>query len=194
MDAMQYTIPLPADYDMGIIRERVARNGHRLDAFPGLGLKAYLMRARGGPESVANDYAPFYLWADTAGMARFLWQREGFGAVVAGFGRPAVRHWTGAAVRRGTSALTAGRFARRWDAMLPADEDPQAAVAALVDEAADLAARPGVALAAAAVDASTWAGMLFALMEAPEVAPGGTLREVLHLSAPDLDRIAAPHP
>ncbi|WP_290870364.1 DUF4865 family protein, partial [Hamadaea sp.] len=34
---MQYAIRLPADYDMGIIRDRVARKGHLLDRWEGLG-------------------------------------------------------------------------------------------------------------------------------------------------------------
>jgi hypothetical protein len=32
MDALQYEITLPADYDMGIIRKRVADFGHLADA------------------------------------------------------------------------------------------------------------------------------------------------------------------
>lgn len=47
MHAMQYEITLPADYDMGIIHDRVATRGALLDTFPGLGLKAYCVRERG---------------------------------------------------------------------------------------------------------------------------------------------------
>ena len=36
MFAMQYEIPLPADYDMGIIRHRVASRGHATNAYPDL--------------------------------------------------------------------------------------------------------------------------------------------------------------
>lgn len=39
---MQCEITLPADYDMAIIRHRVATRGASTDAFVGLGLKAYL--------------------------------------------------------------------------------------------------------------------------------------------------------
>jgi Domain of unknown function (DUF4865) len=42
MNAMQYEISLPADYDMGIIRDRVATRGATFDDYPGLGLKAFL--------------------------------------------------------------------------------------------------------------------------------------------------------
>jgi hypothetical protein len=61
MHAMQYEITLPADYDMEIIRERVATRGAALDDFAGLGLKAYLIRERGVDGSPVNQYAPFYL-------------------------------------------------------------------------------------------------------------------------------------
>jgi hypothetical protein len=39
MLAKQYSIALPADYDMGIVRERVATRGSALDALPHLGFK-----------------------------------------------------------------------------------------------------------------------------------------------------------
>ena len=68
MHAMQYEITLPADYDMTVVRDRVARVGHLLDAWDGLGFKAYLMRERGVDGSPVNQYAPFYLWNTTEGM------------------------------------------------------------------------------------------------------------------------------
>jgi hypothetical protein len=68
MYAMRYAITLPSDYDMNIIRHRVATRGHLLDTFHGLGLKAYFIRERGVDGSPVNQYAPFYLWASIAGM------------------------------------------------------------------------------------------------------------------------------
>ena len=72
MYAMQYEITLPAAYDMALIRHRVATKGPLLDGFAGVGLRAYLIRERGRDGSPVNQYAPFYLWADTDGMGRFL--------------------------------------------------------------------------------------------------------------------------
>jgi len=72
MIAMQYEITLPADYDMQIIRDRVGATGHLLDSYPGLGVKAFLIRQRGVDGATSNQYAPFYLWADAAGAASFL--------------------------------------------------------------------------------------------------------------------------
>lgn len=94
MIAMQYTIALPADYDMAIIRRRIADKGPRMDDLPGLAFKAWLHAARddGGLPSRDNLYAPFYLWRDGAGMNAFL-NGAGFAALSRDFGRPAVRTW-----------------------------------------------------------------------------------------------------
>lgn len=73
MQAMQYEITLPADYDMGIIHRRVAEKGRLTDEFPGLAMKAYLVRERGVAGSPVNQYAPFYLWNTATGMNAFLW-------------------------------------------------------------------------------------------------------------------------
>ena len=76
MYAMQYRITLPSDYDMSIIRERVARTGHLMDGFDGLGFKVYGIqeKARG---AARNAYAPFYLWHDVDGMRASVGARWG---------------------------------------------------------------------------------------------------------------------
>ena len=43
MHAMRYAITLPGDYDMTIIRNRVAKSGHLMDGFQDLLFKAYLI-------------------------------------------------------------------------------------------------------------------------------------------------------
>ena len=92
MHAMQYEITLPADYDMGIIRHRVATRGERTDSLRGLGLKAYSIREKGVNGSPVNQYAPCYLWVTQSGMNDFL-LGPGFAGLCDDFGRPAVRHW-----------------------------------------------------------------------------------------------------
>ncbi len=92
MQLMQYEITLPADYDMGIIRQRVATRGSRTDDFTDLGAKAYLIRERGQHGSPVNQYAPFYVWAGDTGMNHFLFG-PGFDGIRTDFGRPAVRTW-----------------------------------------------------------------------------------------------------
>lgn len=91
MIAMQYSFTLPADYDMAIVRQRIAGKGHLLDHFDGLLLKSYLWAERGA-SSEENLYAPFYLWRDSAAMQRFLGS-EGFANLTRAFGWPAIRVW-----------------------------------------------------------------------------------------------------
>ncbi len=109
MYATQYEIRLPADYDVDVVRQRVARRGHALDAFPGLGLEAHLIRERADGAAV-DEYAPFYLWTEPAAMGRFLWGRglrrdhrlvRSSGAAAVDRGR--------VAPRAGPAAGTAGR-------------------------------------------------------------------------------------
>ena len=91
MIAMQYSFTLPADYDMAIVRQRIAAKGHLLDQFDGLLLKSYLHATR-GESSSENLYAPFYLWRDSAAMQRFLGS-EGFANLARAFGWPSIRVW-----------------------------------------------------------------------------------------------------
>lgn len=92
MLAMQYSFTLPADYDMDIIRRRIAAKGPLIDGFAGLGFKAYLYAQRGvhGPE---NIYAPFYLWHESEAMGRFF-ASEIFAGVASSFGWPTVKVWS----------------------------------------------------------------------------------------------------
>ncbi|CAI0691623.1 Uncharacterised protein [Serratia marcescens] len=54
MLAMQYRFTLPADYDMAIVRRRIADFGHRLDACPQLIVKAYLYAQRSEGSATAR--------------------------------------------------------------------------------------------------------------------------------------------
>jgi hypothetical protein len=185
MHAMQYEITLPADYDMGIIRERVATRGAALDGFPGLGLKAYLIRERGVGGSPVNQYAPFYLWQSPAGMNRFLWGGGGFHGIVRDFGRPAVRHWAGVALEHGPARTDPPRHATRRTERFPEGADPAATVSAAL---AEMSTAPGVHSAALAVDPYSWELVHFTLWTSAPMSDGDRY-EVLHLSTPALEAI-----
>lgn len=189
MHAMQYEITLPADYDMDVIRDRVARRGHLLDGFDGLGLKAYLIRERGRDGSPVNQYAPFYLWHTVEGMNSFLWG-GGFQGLSDDFGRPSARQWSGLAYEEGRSAAAPARVAVRRRERVPDGMPAAEAAADAVARAGRLAARDGAVLAAAAVDTGRWETVLFSLWagEVPAAAEGDVFR-VLRLSAPERDRL-----
>ncbi|WP_431037907.1 DUF4865 family protein [Streptomyces sp. P6-2-1] len=196
MHAKQYEITLPADYDMGIIRRRVAAGGHVLDDRAGLGLKAYVIRERGVDGSPVNEYAPFYLWNDTGAMARFLVGGGGFQNIVRDFGRPVTRHWAGIACHAGPARTAVPTAASRRLSPVPADPDADGTglgPAALIERESArlrrLAARDGVHTAALAVDPHHWQLARFVLW-ADSAAPDedATERyEVLHLSAPGIN-------
>lgn len=67
MIAMQYKILLPDDYDMDVIKKRVALNGQKTDGFQDLIFKAYLIS-----ETNHKEYSPLYLWKDHGGMNQFI--------------------------------------------------------------------------------------------------------------------------
>ncbi|MFB7667340.1 DUF4865 family protein [Kitasatospora sp. NPDC056138] len=203
MQAMQYEITLPADYDMRIIRERVAIKGHLLDRLPGLGFKAYLIRERGRGEHAGtpagpgadggppvNQYAPFYLWRSTEAMAGFL-RGPGFAGLSADFGRPPVRHWIGTGLRLGPERELTPRTATRRTLRLAEGADPDEAAARALAELPD---RPGLHSVAVALDPYRWELLRFALWRQDNApADGGhtacTAYQVLHLSRPELDAL-----
>ncbi|KAA6223144.1 DUF4865 family protein [Streptomyces albofaciens JCM 4342] len=190
MHALQYAVTLPADYDMGIIRDRVRTRGHLLDAYDGLGIKAYGVRERGVDGSPVNQYAPFYLWADAPAMHRFL-LGDGFRGVIRDFGRPAVQHWMGVHHERGPAAGAVPRcFVRRTRA-LAEGADPATAVEEAMTEQRRLARTDGVHTTALGIDPRHWELVHFTLWEDTAPESDGERYRVLHLSAPGADRLPA---
>jgi hypothetical protein len=72
MIATQYKIVLPSDYDMNIIRQRVENNGYKTDGFEDLKFKLYLTTEKGKNSNLQNSYCPLYLWKDSNGLNKFL--------------------------------------------------------------------------------------------------------------------------
>lgn len=190
MYAMQYSLTLPADYDMQIIRERVATRGHALDAFSGLGLKAYCIRERGIEGSSVNQYAPFYLWASMEGMNRFLWGGGGFQGIIDSFGRPAVEHWTGIACVQGPAQAKFPRAALRQTQSIPLDIDPSLVISRELDKLTEAKDTPGLHTMALALDPRQWELVRFSLWEQSAPPESGNRYEVLHLCTPHLAEIA----
>ncbi|MER7027547.1 MULTISPECIES: DUF4865 family protein [Streptomyces] len=185
MHAMQYVRTLPADYDMGIIRNRVRTRGHLLDDLDGLGLKAYGIRVRGTDGSPVNAYAPFYLWTDPRAMNSFL-AGDGFRGVIRDFGRPPVHHWQGLFHHAGPAADAVPRSYSLRSVPLPEDADPGTAFAEAVAGHEQLARTAGVHTTAMAYSPGNWEIAHFTLWagEAPDDA--GDRYRVLHLSAPGI--------
>lgn len=194
MYAMQYAFTLPADYDMAVIRRRIADKGRALDGFPGLAFKAYLFSDRADPRhrATANRYAPFYLWQDIAGASRFI-ESAGFAALADAFGRPAIRNWLA-----WEPALTGTLSQARWATL---ETRPLAAGEGLAALAAGEAAwrtgretpsqavgttEPGLPLARlAALDAANWSLLRLSLWLTQPLGgdEAGDLYEIGYLAA-----------
>lgn len=182
MIAMQYSFALPADYDMAIVRRRIAEKGPLLDDFPNLRFKAYLWAERGvdGPE---NLYAPFYVWENGLGLSEFVCG-DGFLAVSRAFGWPRVQTWTVWRVALAAAAAQA-RFATREILPIAAHAD-LGELRKRESEAAQQAVDGEGALAAAAgFEPTQWTSVRFRLWgEAPSAGAGGQTYRVGHLSRP----------
>ncbi len=182
MIAKQYTINLPADYDMGIIRRRVADNGHRFDDWPGLRFKAFLISERTAG-ATANSYAPFYLWNDGDGLNEFLYG-PGFAGLSGSFGRPQIEHWIGLDTPTGPSEHA--RWATREDHVI---HDTNLGAFREAEQTWLQETRNderGLYAAVVAVDPYRWHALRFALWSNPTgpARPDHTIYEVLHLSEP----------
>jgi hypothetical protein len=186
MITMQYRIVLPADYDMDIIRQRVAERGHLTDRFPHLAFKAYLIADRSTTHGHGGEnlYAPFYLWHNTQGMNEFL-GGAGFAAVVDSFGRPVVQTWS---VWRADAAadLSSATYATRELAPIPAHatlgelrDAEQARLQTDLDQ--------GALAAVSAYDPAHWNVVRFRLWRDAVKQPDGDnvdLYQVAHISQP----------
>jgi hypothetical protein len=207
MIATQYEIGLPRDYDMTVVRDRVATRGHALDDYPGLGIKAYLIRDVADGAS-SNAYAPFYLWTDEAAAGRFLWGGDGFGGIVRDFGRPRVRTWIGGRYLTGLAHGTTPTLAVKTTVTIPHDADPQDGAAhADAHTQAMVDAEEGLHSAAWAIDPARWELVVFTLHATRDRGPSASTQtpsglgagwkhadstsyEVLHLCTPEIADLA----
>jgi Domain of unknown function (DUF4865) len=189
MLALHYEVTLPADYDMSIIRERVATRGSALDSFPGLRFKAYLIREAHVLGAPVNQYAPFYVWNTEEAMASFLWGGGGFGSITSDFGRPSGQTWvvldTGDGPARDSVPVAAVRDTRT----LPPFVDPQPAAEQAGRWLTDQLGREHLHSVVVALDPRTWQVVRFTLWDAPQPDEPGAHFEVLHLSAPETYRL-----
>jgi hypothetical protein len=179
--ALQYSFTLPADYDMAIVRQRIADKGHLLDHFDGLLLKTYLHAER-GEASEENLYAPFYVWRDSAAMQRFLGS-TGFANLVKAFGWPSIRVWPVWDAYLTPEARHA-RFATREIQAIA----PYTALDVLRDEQRTLLQRDierGAVAAVSAFEPTTWTRVSFRLWDDTLPAhPAGQRYQVGHVSQP----------
>jgi hypothetical protein len=187
--ATQYTIALPADYDMGIIRHRVATKGAAYDNFPGLYLKAFLIRERHKARANGNEYAPFYLWPATEALWDFV-AGEGFKGIVDSFGWTAIQTWLtlDVSIRQDLRPTEVRTATREVSSLAPGTDLASFREREAASNKDALRRHASMALQASAVEIGSWRHVRFSLWDGiPEDSPSGAALdtyEVLRLSAP----------
>jgi len=162
MIAMQYSILLPADYDMGIIDRRIAERGHSTDGFAGLAFKAYLhARKEGVPSSPDNLYAPFYLWHTTEGLNEFLCG-PGFVGLTQSFGWPSVHTWSVWHAQM-SKEMTRAKYATRETVPIMPHADLASLRRAEIERSRDLLSSPDVLATVAGFESTNWSLVRFRL-------------------------------
>ncbi len=189
----QYRITLPADYDMQIIRSRVANRGASFDTFAGLGLKCFLIREKGKFGAQSNEYSPVYLWPRVAAMWDFL-AGPAFNGIKESFGLPPVETWPGIAFARsqGFNDPTSIASVTREESVVHQDTDLISLRAREVELARDLVTRTeGLLACAVGLDPRNWHLVRFNYWaQRQDSLPADTHSyEVLHVSAPAFDEL-----
>jgi hypothetical protein len=176
MIAMQYSLVLPVDYDMGIIERRIAERGHLTDRFPGLAFKAYLhAKKQGTPSTSDNVYAPFYLWHTTEGMNEFLCG-PGFLGLTQSFGWPSVQTWSVWHAEMSPD-IAGARYATRETAPIDPYADLGALRRAESERSTELLSDREVLATVAGFEPTSWSLIRFQLWSAmPKRLAGGQAR------------------
>ncbi|KFX29301.1 DUF4865 family protein [Ralstonia solanacearum] len=177
-----YVHPLPADYDVALIRERARQRGPLWDAAPDLHFKAFLLRERGQFGAAAGSYSSLYLWRHDGAFRDFLVNGR-YRAVTDRFGRADIQTRLVLDARKGPGR--APRFAYREDLDIPLDADLTAILHAEMERNAAVAGRPGTVATAVGVDTKDWKLTRILLSElSPSGNEPGVGYTVLHLAAP----------
>jgi hypothetical protein len=190
MIVMQYVIALPSDYDMGIIRERVATRGPSFDTLPGLGLKAFLIREKGRFGARGNQYAPVYCWPTVEPMWGFI-AGAGFEGITESFGRPSIDTWLGLAFARdakGADLAAMQSVVRVEEPVTPGTNLRALREHELAESRRVVDQTPGLIARATGLNPHTWTLVRFEYWARPqaELPDDAHSYEVLHVSAPEV--------
>jgi len=190
-----YAHRLPADYDIGIIRNRAKSRGHLFDAIPELYFKAFLLRERGRFGANQNEYSSLYLWRKDEGFRDFLVDGR-TKSVTDSFGRPQIETRFVLDAHKGSSEQP--RFLYKQEQDIPIDTDLTSAFADEIARNRESAKQAGVVASAVGVDVQNWKFTRVVLSEKePTGRDQGTAYQVLYLAKPllaELPKVAATVP
>ena len=177
-----YAHRLPADYDIGIIRDRAGRRGHLFDAIPELYFKAFLLREHGRFGAIQNEYSSLYLWRKDEGFRDFLIDGR-TRSVTDSFGRPQSETRFVLDAHKGSGEQP--RFLYKQEQDIAPDTDLTSAFADEIARNRDAAKEGGVVASAVGIDAQNWKFTRVLLSEKePTGREQGTAYQVLYLAKP----------
>jgi hypothetical protein len=184
----QYRHRLPADYDMSIIRSRVAKGGPVFDDRPHLAFKSFSIEDAGQMGAAGNAYSSLYLWFEIDAVVDFLWYK-GFQNVFDTFGRPTVETWLAIDAAKGGSQHATMLY--REDDDMPLDQSLADLRALETERNRHTAARPGTVASVVGIELATWRIARFTLTESSTQDHAGQMAyQVAYLAKPGLDRLS----
>jgi Domain of unknown function (DUF4865) len=182
-----YAHRLPADYDIGIIRNRAKSRGHLFDAIPELYFKGFLLRERGRFGAIQNEYSSLYLWRKDEGFRDFLVGGR-YKSVTDSFGRAQIETRFVLDVQRGSGREA--RFAYKETIDIPHDSDLTTAFAEEIKRNGEIARQEGTIASAIGVDVQSWKfTRILVSQREPSGASGEEAYQVLYLAKPLLEML-----
>lgn len=187
----QYVVTLPADYDMGVIRSRVSTKGTGFDAFPGLGVKVFLIREKGRFGAESNQYAPLYLWPSVEAIWEFV-AGDGFRGILDSFGWTPIHNWWGLAFERAPAVQSLANLqsvVKRARTVEPGTNLTELRNREMAAARENVGTSRGPQMRAVGLNPETWSLVQFDYWNCPQsdLPPGSLSYEILHTSAPGID-------
>lgn len=184
---VQYAHRLPANYDLGSIRQRSKERGAVWGTVPDLYFKAFLLREAGRFGAAANSFSSLYLWQQDEAFRDWLVQ-GGYKIVTDSFGRADIETFFALDAFQGKDSEA--RFLHRDDISIPLDADLTNAFAREIEWAREYATQPDAVAVIVGLDPRNWKFVRVLLSEAaPETGTRGFAYQIAHLSRPLLDTL-----
>lgn len=146
---MQYETPLPDNFDMKQVHQRIRQVSSPFDHYEGLHFKLYGVNDR--IETPLNEYSSIYLWSSISAMREFL-AGDLFNNYAQTFARPSTKSWMPQTVRGDTAQLASAHWAARQTFGIPR----QTRVGDVLLTWAERSVYPAALLQVIGFDATSW--------------------------------------
>lgn len=187
---VNYAHRLPANHDLGSIRQRSKERGTVWYKVPDLYFKAFPLREAGRFGVITNKFSSPYLGQHHKAFSNWLLRvlRGGYKIVTDSFGRADIEKFFALDAFRGKGREA--RFFYRDDISIPLDADLTDAFAQEIEWPRDYATRPDAIAVTVGLDPRNWKFLPVLLSESePEAGAPGVAYQIAHLSRPLLDTL-----